>query len=189
MSQATAVRQRRALDRLSGQASSATLDLWSSLDTSDVPAVRTAMLKHLPAIGDSYSMAAGTLGADFYDIARSDAGAAGKFAASPAKVVQLSRYKSLIGWGIGPLFGNAPDSALALSKIDGGLQRIIANSFRDTVTQASTKDAAARGWAREGVGGCDFCAMLIGRGAVYSEDTASFDSHDHCNCVAVPVFG
>jgi hypothetical protein len=31
--------------------------------------------------------------------------------------------------------------------------------------------------------------MLIARGAVYTEVTADFASHDHCNCSAVPAFG
>jgi hypothetical protein len=30
--------------------------------------------------------------------------------------------------------------------------------------------------------------MLIGRGAVYSEATADFQSHDHCNCQAEPAW-
>jgi hypothetical protein len=35
---------------------------------------------------------------------------------------------------------------------------------------------------------CSFCRMLAGRGAVYHEGTASFESHDHCACSAEPVF-
>lgn len=35
---------------------------------------------------------------------------------------------------------------------------------------------------------CAFCRMLAGRGAVYSEGTASFLSHDHCSCTAEPEF-
>src|SRR5450756_974958 len=50
----------------------------------------------------------------------------------------------------------------------------------------SVADRRARGWARAGTGRCDFCAMLIGRGAVYTEATANFETHDHCGCVAVP---
>ena len=55
-------------------------------------------------------------------------------------------------------------------------------------TVSSTTDPKARGWQRVGVGECDFCSMLIGRGAVYSEATADFLSHDHCHCYAEPAF-
>ena len=113
---------------------------------------------------------------------------AGRFVAEPAKLANLSRFEALVGWGIGPLFGSSPDPYAALSKIDGGLQRIVADGYRETVQESSVRDRAAQGWAREGVGDCDFCRMLIGRGAVYTEATADFESHDRCHCVAVPVF-
>ena len=53
----------------------------------------------------------------------------------------------------------------------------------------SLLDPASRGWARYGDGdSCDFCAGLIGRGAVYTSATARFASHDRCGCVAGPAF-
>ena len=36
---------------------------------------------------------------------------------------------------------------------------------------------------------CAFCAMLVGRGPVYSQTTGYFRSHDHCGCTAEPVYG
>jgi hypothetical protein len=60
---------------------------------------------------------------------------------------------------------------------------------RDTVRRSSVADPASAGWARSTSGNaCEFCEMLAGRGAVYSEDTADFEAHGHCNCVAVPVW-
>jgi hypothetical protein len=87
-----------------------------------------------------------------------------------------------------PLYQAEPDFPTTLVKVAGGLQRIIANADRQTIQASSIADPGARGWAREGSGNCDFCAMLIGRGAVYTEATADFDSHDHCGCIAVPAF-
>lgn len=52
-------------------------------------------------------------------------------------------------------------------------------------------DPEATRWAREPEGPytCAFCALLCTRGAVYlSDSTGAFKAHDHCDCVAVPVF-
>lgn len=45
------------------------------------------------------------------------------------------------------------------------------------------------GWARTLAGSenCAFCAMLASRGAVYSEETADFRTHDNCDCSATIV--
>ncbi|HEY5420361.1 MAG TPA: hypothetical protein VIL10_06475, partial [Marmoricola sp.] len=94
----------------------------------------------------------------------------------------------LARWGVAPLFAAEPDWASARVLIAGGLQRRIANASRLTVTRSAVEDRAARGWQRVGVGGCDFCAMLLGRGAVYSEESADFEAHDHCRCLAEPAF-
>lgn len=40
-------------------------------------------------------------------------------------------------------------------------------------------------WRRVSAGApdCDFCSMLIGRGAVYDADSVKFRSHDNCDCL------
>jgi hypothetical protein len=54
---------------------------------------------------------------------------------------------------------------------------------------SAVADPGASGWQRTGSGtSCTFCRMLIGRGGVYSEATADFASHDHCNCSATPAW-
>lgn len=185
---ASAAAQRRALVRLTDKSSGSVSALVRSFDVNDAQAVKAGLIRELPAIGRAYSGASATLGADFYDLSRRQAGARGRFVAKPAIAVDASRYESLAGWGIDPLFGEVPNVEAAVSLLSGGMQRIVANAFRETVTAATAQDKAARGWAREGGGGCDFCSMLISRGAVYSEATADFESHDRCHCVAVPVF-
>lgn len=44
-------------------------------------------------------------------------------------------------------------------------------------------------WARQlaGAENCGFCAMLVGRGAVYTKKTARFLTHDNCDCTATIV--
>lgn len=64
--------------------------------------------------------------------------------------------------------------------IDGG---------RDTILATTAADSQAVGWERVASGNaCAFCQMLAGRGAVYTEDSGDFASHDGCNCSAEPVY-
>jgi hypothetical protein len=87
--------------------------------------------------------------------------------------------------------GTAPELAMAnaLTQAAGSMSRLVLESGRQTVTESVRRDSAAFGWRRVlGGGGCDFCRMLAGRGAVYKEDTADFPSHDHCGCTSEPVY-
>lgn len=137
----------------------------------------------LPAIIEQYGQAAAAMAADWYDEQREKVGAAGRFTAAPIESSDRGAH-SLIGWAL----GEATDDASLQSLILGGTQRRIADHVRYTVAGAAVADPAASGWQRTGVGECTFCRMLIGRGAVYTEATADFASHDHCNCSAVPAW-
>lgn len=70
------------------------------------------------------------------------------------------------------------------------------NAVADTAKKGRVREIGSkrpvRGarWARvlTGAENCAFCAMLASRGPAYaSEDTASGQWHDHCDCVAVMV--
>ena len=102
------------------------------------------------------------------------------------------RWASLANWATQTMVKpDAPQDArqIVLKRVDGGLQRSIAAQHRETIMRSSIADPAAKGWKRVGSGDtCDFCAMLIGRGAVYARETARFKSHDHCSCVARPMW-
>lgn len=161
--------------------------LFRQFDTAH--GARDGLLDTLPQLVQLYGSAAATLGADWYEELRDAAEIPGRFGAVVADLPDTGRTDALARWSVTPLFSAEPDFATALVKAGGGLQRIIANADRDTVTQSSVADPGARGWARAGTGRCDFCRMLIGRGAVYTEATADFESHDRCGCVAVPEFG
>jgi hypothetical protein len=150
--------------------------------------VRDQLGDILPKLVNVYGSAAASLSADWYDDLRDASGARGRFSAIVADLPDAGRTQSLARWAVGPLYGANPDGVAAKSMASSGLQRIIFNAGRDTIRTSSTQDRAASGWQREGNGGCPFCEMLIGRGAVYSEATADFESHDRCRCVGVPVF-
>jgi len=86
--------------------------------------------------------------------------------------------------------GKAPQQAMtdAFVMSSGAATRLILDAGRDTVRMSSIADPRIAGWKRVGVGRCEFCRMLLGRGAVYSEATAYFQSHDHCTCSAEPEY-
>lgn len=152
-------------------------------------AVRDGLRDVLPALVAVYGEAAVTLAADWYDDLRDAAEVRGRFGAVLADLPDVGRTDALARWSVSPLFAAKPDYATTLVKVSGGLQRTIANLDRATIQGSAIRDPRARGWARAGSGQCDFCRMLIDRGAVYTEATADFDSHDHCGCIAVPEFG
>jgi hypothetical protein len=163
--------------------------VWSEI--SDLPAeqIREAMREILPAIADEYGFAAGALAADWYDDAREAADVSGAFTAEPADLPPQERFDALARWGTSPLFAEAVNATAALTLIAGGLQRSIADAHRLTVAQSAIDDPQASGWQRVGVGSnCGFCQMLIGRGAVYTDASVTFRSHDHCNCAASPTW-
>lgn len=87
--------------------------------------------------------------------------------------------------------GQDPEEALSLStdSMLGAAKRLILNGSRGTILDLTRRDRRSGRWQRVGDGAtCDFCEMLIGRGAVYSEESADFQTHDHCGCSAEPLF-
>lgn len=146
----------------------------------------TVLRDVLPDLIDTYGAAAGTLAADWYDDLREKREIPGRFTAIPADIPDAGA-QALVGWALAEV-ADPQDVTAFRSLIEGGTQRRIANFSRQTVMGSAVADPKARGWQRVGAGECDFCAMLIGRGAVYSEASADFQSHDHCNCGAEPAW-
>jgi hypothetical protein len=158
-------------------------DLWRQVR--NAAEAETALRDILPALIDTYGIAASALAAEWYDDLRDKVGPRGRFRAIPADIKD-SGAQELVGWAT----AKATDLGTLQTLVLGGMQRRIANFSRQTVMGSSIADPGARGWQRVGVGECTngFCDMLIGRGAVYSEATADFAAHDHCKCSAVPAF-
>ncbi len=169
------------------------LTYWRQFDLSDAERVRDGLMDVLPGIINAHHLSAATVAADWYDIQRSDLGAKKRFRAVMAEAPTDARGAVMARWGVSPMFsGTAGDVAagIVLSKVSGGLQKVVTDGARQTIVGSASRDPGRVGWARVGAGGCDFCALLIGRGAVYaSESTASFESHDRCRCDAVIEVG
>lgn len=84
-----------------------------------------------------------------------------------------------------------PDAASAMARdgLRGAGTRMVLKGGRETITQTAINDPVATGWERIITpGACGFCSMLAGRGGVYTEASVGFRAHDHCHCVARPVF-
>jgi hypothetical protein len=151
-----------------------------------VVAAEAALRDLLPGLIDQYGAATATVAADWYDDLRDERGVRGRFRAIPASVAETGT-QALVGWALTEV-ADPTNVAAFRSLIEGGTQRRIANFSRLTVTGSSVADPQARGWQRTGAGDCDFCAMLIGRGAVYTEASVEFPSHDHCQCGSEPAW-
>jgi hypothetical protein len=166
---------------LFGYAQSDLRALWQQVQTT--AQAQVALHDVLPALIETYGAAAAVLAANWYDELREKFEVRGSFLAIPADVPDTGAH-ALAGWAS----TEATDLDALQSLVLGGMQRRIANFSRLTISGSSVADPQARGWQRTGNGECAFCRMLIGRGAVYTEASADFASHDHCRCSAVPAF-
>lgn len=88
--------------------------------------------------------------------------------------------------------GKTPEQALELAgvSLSGAISRLILGGGRDAILGNVRADGKAVGWARiTDKDPCSWCAMLASRGPVYrTKQTARFQAHDHCACMAVPVW-
>ncbi len=177
---------RNAVDDLHVLAAADLRKLWRQVTSADQ--ARQALGDVLPSMVRTYGQTSATVAADWYDELRDELEVPRLFRAIPAELGDTGS-DVLARWAIDPLFSDSPDFDAALSRVEGGLQRRIANAARETVRESSVEDPQARGWQRSATsGGCAFCRMLAGRGAVYGRDSVHFAAHDHCRCQAVPAF-
>lgn len=111
---------------------------------------------------------------------------------TPEVATAMLRGGALAGFANGRRRGLSPQAALqnGFVKASGSASNLVLDGMRSTILGAVHGDHEAKGWQRVAGGKtCDFCATLIGRGAIYKgEDTAGFQSHDHCSCSAEPVY-
>lgn len=110
---------------------------------------------------------------------------------STDKVVGNLRATALTSVMLGLRSGFHPEAARqhGLVRAMGSTGRMMMRGAAESLILTSAADPRAKGWQRvAGSGACKFCVMLASRGPVYSEDTADFQSHDHCACSAEVVF-
>lgn len=153
--------------------------VWRNVSDLDAVAARDVMIAATPEVVAPYRAAAGELSASWYD---SNVAAAG-FRATPAAPVAAEQVAASVRWSMGPAFTSQPASPLAL--LAGSVQRMVFGGSRDTLIGNAAREGVR--YARYASStACPFCRMLVTRGFVYTEDTAEFQAHDNCRCMAVP---
>lgn len=158
--------------------------LWRQVTTA--VQARDALKDILPSLIDTYGAAAGTLAADYYDELRARNGVPGNFGAVVADLPDPN-VDALAGWAVDPLFAKTPDWAAAVARVDGGVQRRVADIARNTIAHSSIQDPRAQGWVRVGRGDCAWCAQHID-GVVHYVEGYDYKAHDHCQCSVEPAF-
>jgi hypothetical protein len=192
------------LQGVSQQARDAFLVAAAEVDFSDWAEAAEQLRQIAMAVTDAYGLAAGELGAQWYEYCR-----AMKYGSGYRAIVgTTSRYgiKSDCDTVIDKLFkGTITEDAL-IGALAGVVVDHIQTRARDVIednldieykaARASGNDRFADeiGYARvPNAGACAFCIMLASRGFVYrSEYTATTSKrtgdryHEHCTCTAVP---
>lgn len=172
-------------------------DFWRTLDKSDLAATRDAVLAFLPDLVQTYGEMGAALAADFYEELRDASPDVRRTysAVMAESSLTVEQMQASTRWALGSLWTEADDAAYreaaALTNLSGVAKRLALTPARDTVRLNTLQDVDASGWRRlsQGATTCKFCRMLVGRGNVYSADTARFAAHDDCDCTAEPAFG
>lgn len=170
--------------------------LWKTVDAARLAAtIQPFADAAAVVVGDGYRRSARTASA-FYLLSRPSGITTLTVPELAPPVVELTAAKlraaSLSGILNARRAGQSLDAATAngFVKLAGTASGLVLDGGRETILEAATLDPASTGrWERiTGPKSCEFCQMLQSRGAVYSDDTASFAAHDHCGCAAAPEF-
>ena len=166
----------------------------------DVGDVRASSAVITPQVTDIVSQAhrqSVANGAAYYQRVRGAAQVPGTVAIAPvtfsgSAVQNTITYTSRVALLRAVTAGKTPEQAAhtALIRTIGDAARLASDGARETVTRTAREDNRAHGWQRVASGDnpCAFCAMLEGRGGVYTADSVDFQAHTFCNCEAEPVF-
>lgn len=180
---------RTALTTLSSRALAEVRALLLALDGHSPGEVRDVLILALPEVLGPYMVGAGQLAATWFEDLRRDAGLPVRYAQTAGDILPAGRVGALARWAVTPLFdGN--EAVTVESLLSGGAQRIVWGAARETIAENVSRDAQSIGFARSARPGCcAFCSMLASRGTEYGEhDEGKLHYHDHCHCVAVPIF-
>jgi hypothetical protein len=147
---------------------------------------RLTLLVH--ALTTKYGRISGALAGRFYRQVRADVGL-GPRSVKVADPAPLEQVAKTLGWATHDKSGQPLALEAAKPRIEAATAKLVQDVGRDTIVGTVHDDPEARGWARlTEPNPCYFCALLAARGGVYTRQTASFKSHDHCECIAFPEF-
>lgn len=170
--------------------------LWPALNWDDLERSFTAWLTAVSTLVQRDRARASGLASAYVKAHRNAAGVPSAVAvdlagAAPAEQVETSlRVTTLVAARKALEAGQTTQQAKATTFVQssGAATRLVLDAGRDTIAHTTVRDPRTRGWRRVTAGGCSFCRTLAGRGAVYTESSSTFRSHDHCVCSAEPVY-
>lgn len=183
---AEAEAHRAAIADVETLAIAALVDGWAAVPLeadAGAPVVRD-LLGDLTA---TYQPIGASLGADWYEDLRDQAGVPGTYTATLPPAVPTEAVSATASWAAA---GLKADSAKALADASAALQRWVAIGDREAISLNAERDPQTARWARyASSNACAFCALMATRGPVYrSQATAEDRYHSHCRCIAVPVW-
>ncbi len=149
---------------------------------------RNSLIVQTNLVVSQFGDVAASLAAEWYDDIRVSEGVVGSFRATPqASPYGADAVDGMVRRAVGPMFDEVQDLAAVMRTVSQNAGKYVLGASRETVRRNSFIDPRGTGFQRVArPGACDFCIMLVGRGAVYKRETAFFASHGDCNCAAVP---
>lgn len=164
-------------------------DLWSGIDRTDPVAVRAFLERVMPDLVDTYGASAALIAADYYDEVTSGFGA--NVAAVLDDSIGAGQVAGSTRWALGPLFAEEPDAEAAAALMRQVIDRLVKQSARNTIHNASKRDGVGYARVPSGSETCAFCLMLASRGPVYgtAKDAGGEGNrfHGDCDCVPTPM--
>lgn len=160
---------------------------WAAVEHMTPAQIQREAEQFLPILAQAHGEVSATVAADFYENARADSGARGRFTAQLATNGAGAEVGRNVGWATSPLFGGNPAGAIGrMSQIADAASL---QAGRDTVMFNNTRDPAKPRFARVPVGKtCAWCLMLGSRGAAYrSAESAGAGRAFHADCDCQPV--
>lgn len=183
---------------MSAEATRAALALWLTSYEPGSPSAWRALLAALVALVGRFRAESARVAVTYYMDARSQAGVPGLYVPRPppdpsqALIEATAQITGARAYGRALTANQGETRARQNSGVQlaGATARIALDAGRQTVLEAVDDDREAIGWIRiTDAKPCAFCAMLASRGASYlSKETASFQAHAHCACIAAPVW-
>lgn len=183
--------------RLSAEVTRDVLALWLATYEPRAPAVWRALIAALAAIVNRFRNESSRSAISYYMESRSAARVPGLFVPRPAPEPPRELIEATAQITGARAYGRAAGRNLPEARamqnsgvqVAGALARITLDAGRQTILSAVEEDREAIGWIRiTDANPCAFCSMLASRGAVFSEDTVSFQAHAHCACIGAPVW-
>lgn len=161
-----------ALDQINTLAARDTTELIRALEGLSPEQQNALLLEAFLPIVSPYAMTVGDLTLEFYGETRAADGVTTPYRPTEAVTPTTRRVLALAGWGAAALpDGNAQK---ALSRLTGGVQRVLFDVERDTIVEVAANDDHPVSYQRIArPGACAFCATLASRGAAFDSDSAT----------------